>query len=496
MQHTDFGDDFDIQNQCDAFAMVLLLDSDTRFPMGSRMALKFLWPAVYYAFTNAVPQKSKLDWMCLYDDSGSLKKAWKQLFTERGISFDFVDSKGCGFLHYLASEGHDGYIKFLLSRGADVDGADSEGETPLFQAVEGKHESTVRILLEAGASPSTSNVDGWTVLHSAAWIGNESIVEMLLGRGAKANVANNLKETVLHAAVRSEKGVDVIPLLLSHGADLNATDIYGASALDEAVRAEREPACKALLESGASLTTSPWSIHLLSVAAVTLNAGVNKLLLSYMDANDETAQTIYGTSVLDFLYPYPEEIVTKMGYIHPNNMSTYKPTPAPVKRQRLLKNFLTRLHASIDGGKDPQKRLLYRAGFQLMLLGDDDAALVLQEQSTDERTRRGKVYFHDNCCDSCYTREPDQGILFKCRTCPLISLCAKCRADRTWGGPKWVDKVPHCQDHDFLEFPREVWRRLPPGVVNEDGQNLQEFLISLKERYEAEYLATLSIASP
>jgi hypothetical protein len=59
-----------------------------------------------------------------------------------------------------------------------------------------------------------------------------------------------------------------------------------------------------------------------------------------------------------------------------------------------------------------------------------------------------------------------------------------------------VDKVPYCQDHDFLEFPREVWRRLPPGVVNEDGQNFQEILVSLKERYEAEYLETLSVASP
>jgi ankyrin repeat protein len=408
-------------SQCDAFAMVRLLDSDARFPMEQHMALELLWPAVYYAFTDILPDMNgDLDWMWLIDRDDILRNGFKQLFTEHGISLDFVDSSGCGFLHYLAYEGHDEYIKFLLNRGVDADRADNNGQTPLFQAVEQGHESTVRLLLEAGATPSTNDADGWTVLHSAAWGGNKSIVEMLIGRGAKANVTNNRKESVLHAATRSKKGFEVIPLLLGHGADLNVTDIFGASALDEAVRAGCEPTCRALLESGASLTASQFSIHLLSSAAVTFNAGVNKLLLSYMDANDEAAQTIYGISVLDFLSQYPEEIASGMGYMQSNNMPTYKPTPAPARRQRLLKNFLTRLQVSLDGGKHIQEMLLvqWRTGFQLMLLGDDDAALVLLEQTADERTRRGKVYFHDSYCRNCYTRNPDQGVLLKCRTCP------------------------------------------------------------------------------
>lgn len=59
-----------------------------------------------------------------------------------------------------------------------------------------------------------------------------------------------------------------------------------------------------------------------------------------------------------------------------------------------------------------------------------------------------------------------------------------------------VDGVPFCQGHGFRRFLRDVWYALLPGMVKEEGQRLQEFLVRwLKEIYEAEYLAMLSIGS-
>jgi hypothetical protein len=71
--------------------------------------------------------------------------------------------------------------------------------------------------------------------------------------------------------------------------------------------------------------------------------------------------------------------------------------------------------------------------------------------------------------------------LFKCRICPDVFFCRKCRDVIPRKQGSYLDST-HCKGHKFLEIPGENWRNLPDGKVNPEGQTMEEFLEGLKDR--------------
>ncbi|KAK0641814.1 hypothetical protein B0T16DRAFT_461843 [Cercophora newfieldiana] len=499
---TDYYDEFDPKYQRGAFAVVLLLDSDKRFPTPARMAPKLLWPAIYYAFTDVIPERDKLDWMGIFDTSGEVRREFKVFFTELGLTFNFTDRNGEGFLDYLAMDGPEEHLEhFLEIADANANRRNNKGQTALFQTCESGSRRKTVALLRSGADACVQDVRGWTPLHGAAKKHSESVAELLLQHGAIINTRTKEGETPLHVASEYEPSetANIIPALLRHGADIGALDNFDSTALETAVTCGNELNCKELLAARSPLSCSQWRVHLLSEAVFHMYPNICKILLPHFpEATQNPPLTGYGTTILDELSKYPEDVVNAMGFEHPSKMPQYKPSPASLRRQRLLKALLARLETVIQGLGGASDCLIWRMSRQLIELNEDTAAQVINERGVDDGSRGFTATFKTSghYCHNCYTDTPADGHLLQCKTCAFVMLCEKCRLDRGWVREGWKDKVPHCQGHELLRYPRDVWHTLLPGVVNKEGQSFKEFLVGLKERYEAEYLGTLSIEAP
>jgi hypothetical protein len=194
------------------------------------------WPFTYYAFTSHTPREVidsgedyyKFEWLGVWDDSpgASWRNKARMALESRGFSLHMTDSEERLFLHYVAQDGKEEHVQFLLGRGADVAAVDKLGRTALYYAVKNGHETTVEILLDGGALPTAADHNGWTVLHEAASRGNALLVIVLIGRGENPRAKDKLGTTVLHAAVRSTEAEDVIAFLLGLDVEVDSADRY------------------------------------------------------------------------------------------------------------------------------------------------------------------------------------------------------------------------------------------------------------------------------
>jgi ankyrin repeat protein len=103
-------------------------------------------------------------------------------------------------LHYLAIEGFNDAVQFLLAHGADVNTVNEFGDSPLTDmAVLGRNDIAT-MLLNAGADPNGPSTP-WREcpLHNAARKGNIGLVKLLLDAGADPRYVNSYKETIFDA---------------------------------------------------------------------------------------------------------------------------------------------------------------------------------------------------------------------------------------------------------------------------------------------------------
>jgi hypothetical protein len=189
---------------------------------------------------------------------------------------------------------------------------------------------------------------------------------------------------------------------------------------------------------------------------------------------DWNALDNFGMSVFDYLNKQKPSVAEDLGFT-PFHWSKYKPVESERRRQRVLECLQARLELMISSNDRIRKSLTLQAADQLLRLGDDTAAQIMLEADITPESKSGSPYFPNDCCSVCAGYE---GILFKCKTCPLKWLCQKCRDN---GLAK--REPPNCAGHDLLQVPGDDWKGLPNGTVNKEGQEFGEWLVELYERY-------------
>ncbi|KKA30025.1 hypothetical protein TD95_001515 [Thielaviopsis punctulata] len=173
-----------------------------------------------------------------------------QMLIDKGSELDQQDDYGWTALH-AARNGHDEYVKMLISNGAEIDVADNEKETPIMLFNSSYHGwvDMGALVLKHGCPVNHTCHRGRTALHYAAMYGNDDYVKMLLGHGAEVYVEDEEKETPLWLAVCYDRR-STIDILLSHGARMSHINKAGESMLFNSARHGWVDTGKLVVEKG------------------------------------------------------------------------------------------------------------------------------------------------------------------------------------------------------------------------------------------------------
>lgn len=310
-----------------------------------------------------------------------------------GFSLQMTDSEQRSFLHFVAREGADEYVEFLIRNVVDVGATDKLGRTPLYYVVERSHENTVRILLDAGASPEAADQGGWTILYEAASHGNLSIWNALIDHGVDLTAKNKLGEYVLHAAVISEEAEGIITILLNYGFIIDILDKHSNTPLAKADKDGSLEACRVLLDKGADPNICSLAGPPLYYAAQCMSEGFLKALLSD-PRTDPNLLGCCGRSGLDLIADY-KPMAEKMAFA----LTKHKPTSPSTRRAHLLQALQWRIDIMVAAGEDNWQFLAFSLGKQLSLLGDEAGARIAYEINFSEESKGDELFVPDLCCD-------------------------------------------------------------------------------------------------
>ena len=431
------------------------------------------------------------------NSNGDLRRGLRTTLEAEGISFSTLDSQGRSFLHNVCEIGSSSLhkvqcLRFLLARGANVDLQDNKGRTPLHYAVSNNDEAALEIvesLISAGADPQATDKDGWTVLHSAASGSSQQILQLIVEAGAEVNATTNSGTSVLHTAAEYSKSPrSMLEYLLANGAGLDGLDRDGYTPASVSVWGQNE-AMETFLELGEDpFAYSAYGNTMFLNSIWTFQNEKAQLCLACPSSDkDGSLRRIgfFGMNALDFLSQFDGSAAQSLGLgLTSDYWSTYTPTSPAIRRQHTLELVLERVIRMLSLDADGRRRVIYRTAFQLLHLGDDKGATVLFEQFLEPPSSRPRrsLFREDYECYACQRREAP---LFKCRVCPDPFFCAACRDDISTRKNAYM-QAKYCEGHEFLEVPGNDWENLLDGKVNTEGQTMNEFLESLKERVAKE----------
>ncbi|WP_084084394.1 MULTISPECIES: ankyrin repeat domain-containing protein [Cupriavidus] len=96
-----------------------------------------------------------------------------------------INKTGWTPLHYAATNGNTGIVKYLLDHSAYIDAESPNATTPLMMAARGGHIETVKLLLDEGADMRLRNQQGMTVIDFAERYHQDEIAAGLKSRWQK-----------------------------------------------------------------------------------------------------------------------------------------------------------------------------------------------------------------------------------------------------------------------------------------------------------------------
>ncbi|XP_048136308.1 ankyrin-1-like isoform X2 [Rhodamnia argentea] len=228
---------------------------------------------------------------------GLLKELASQLDDGRGMArtiADAKDDKGCGALHFAATEGNMEVCKYLLEElKLDVDPKDVDGDTPLHHAARSVHIEIAKYLIDRGADPALPNDGGLTVVHYSAGSGNIELMNFLLSKGVNIDCQSTSGSPLIFSAACGQQ--DAVKFLLEHHANPNAETADRFTPLFASVTISSLECSKLLIQGGAQVNaTLPGGRTPLHIAAFMASLDViNCLLEAGADPNvrDEDEMT-------------------------------------------------------------------------------------------------------------------------------------------------------------------------------------------------------------
>lgn len=301
----------------------------------------------------------------------------------------------------------------------------------------------MQFLLGVGAELYAQNNLGNSALHYAVGFGSESLARMLLEFEASSKPTEDLSGTP------TSQGTIIFPSQNSANLPLTST-----------VRDQHE---KRLIDLQNARSST--ALH---VACQEGKAPLVKLLMSY--GADPAKVDGLGHSCSDWA-------VSQGDVFHAIGAQEYVPTSADVRKSKLRQTLAQiRDHLSESSSS-------YYLGQCLMYLDDLDAATIAFEQ---------KVWYDDNgdlhhyaICNGCRLTDRAVGnmtcsVRWVCFDCFDLDLCRSCFEREKQEG--WL-RFPQCKDHRYLKVPRDVFKELKPGTVDEAGTSFSEWVNQVLDRY-------------
>ncbi|XP_048136311.1 ankyrin-1-like isoform X3 [Rhodamnia argentea] len=254
---------------------------------------------------------------------GLLKELASQLDDGRGMArtiADAKDDKGCGALHFAATEGNMEVCKYLLEElKLDVDPKDVDGDTPLHHAARSVHIEIAKYLIDRGADPALPNDGGLTVVHYSAGSGNIELMNFLLSKGVNIDCQSTSGSPLIFSAACGQQ--DAVKFLLEHHANPNAETADRFTPLFASVTISSLECSKLLIQGGAQVNaTLPGGRTPLHIAAFMASLDViNCLLEAGADPNvrDEDGMTPIllaaqtgNLAAVEILFPKTSELKT------------------------------------------------------------------------------------------------------------------------------------------------------------------------------------------
>jgi ankyrin repeat protein len=389
-----------IRKVADLPAIFNLLDADERFCLPEFDMLFLMWPFVYYAFGEDIPYEDadegrtysyKIDWMLIWDDTNwTWRSILRRSLEANQLSLHTKDSKNRGFIHYLARQGKEEYLKFILQKGVAIDYKDSLGRTALYYAASKGHKKACDILINAGANPHSVDNDGRNILHLACSSGKLDMVNRLIDLGADVHAKDRYGSTTLHYASMSKEGGPIIELLV-RGLRLNVNISTNMGQTPLHTAANRPTVARILLDLGADPNVCGDTGTALSDAIFAGNKTVADMLA--LDTDLEIPDCLGRTprSELQFLFKDHRLGGAEQRYTEPANLR--------VHRDVVLSYLRKRLKGMLDG--DDNTHTFYGAALMLLEVGDEVSAQVMLEHGISPFSNYDTLYWQKLGCGIC-----------------------------------------------------------------------------------------------